>query len=529
MYSKRRKVIMEQTNKIFEIKWPFWQCQAILPNAIGHDIFVWLYLSILVRIVKAEANPSNRVTEKQMKDTRDLIREKFSKELISNSLLKEIENRVKTDFCEETKFKDYDLKPEVNSFLNSFEYLFGDDVEVKTIYKDAVSGAIIPFFEPVYPKYTGIETDQDKDEESSNGDDNDTFIFENNSLRPKEPSARLVLKALGLSKSIENTSDPLVPTEAKESVFSEIAYDEDEEIYEDDTIDFIDDSFSEKAASANDESSCKKKKTIKVIEDTYKKTRYSVLVRMDNESGELVVDPPIEFPNEKGIIAWFNILFKRAMLTNKSLAKKINDFFPKPIIQKKVSQKTMIELFSKNGGLEKCQELYEIVSHSKTYSDELRLEVIRINDNYRAISGFFHVGRLLDLLGKTIPDNIIRSDIDYDTFKFFMSNACDDLGLDQETKFKLIDRYIYREYSRQNKKNDKLPFKELLANAILNNLACKNNPFLYREVIKDAWDLYGARSNVDHPNGDIRLSENDIIRLTKLSKFIVSIQGGKII
>ncbi len=215
---------MEQNNKLFEISWPFWQCQAILPNAVGHDIFVWLYLSLLVRIVKASSNPSKRITEKQMKETRDLIRGKFSKELISDTLLKEIEEKVKGDFCDETEFKEYDLRPEADSFLNSFEYLFGDDVEVKTIYKDAVSGAIMPFFEPVkYPK------------DSEGGT---PFQFDKKILRPKEPSTRLVLKAIKLSQSVETVPDPLVSEEAKEGVISEIIFDEFEEIYEDDTLDF---------------------------------------------------------------------------------------------------------------------------------------------------------------------------------------------------------------------------------------------------------------------------------------------------
>lgn len=500
---------MEQNNKLFEISWPFWQCQAILPNAIGHDIFVWLYLSLLVRIVKVSSKPSKRVTEKQMDETRRLIREKFSKELISDTLLKEIEEKVKKEFCEETQFKDYDLTPEAESFLNSFQYLFGDDVEVKTIYKDAVSGAIMPYFDPI------------KDYQVAHA--NPSFKFDQKILRPKEPSASLVLKAIKLSQSVETIEDPIVSDETKEEAISEF-YDEYEEVYEDDTLNFGGD------APANDDSvatmaKTKKKRTVKVLEDTYQRLDFTVLVHED-EHGELLVDPPIEFPMNKATTAWFNMLFKRAMLTNESLAAKVNEFFPKPKVQENIDPKNMLKLFSEQGKLDKCQELYETVGHSQTCRADLQLEVIRINDNFHAISGFFHVGRLLDLLGKTIPDTVARN-TDYETFKIFMGDACKELGLDDSAKYKLCGPEIHKKYSLRNKASYNLPFKELFANAILNNLACQNNPFLYKEVVEDAWHLYDMRSKVDHPNVDVRLSDEDIKKLTKLAKFIISIQGGK--
>lgn len=500
---------MEQNNKYFEISWPFWQCQAILPNALGHDIFVWLYLSLLVRVAKASSGPSERVTEKQMKQTRDLIRGKFSKELMPDTLLQEIEERVKRDFCDETEFKEYDLKPEAHSFLDSFEFLFGDDVEVKTIYKDAVSGAIVPYFDP-------IENYKDPEKNAS-------FQFDQKCLRPKEPSPRLVLKAIKLSQSVEATSDPLVSEEAKEDALSDI---ESEEIYEDDTLDFGAPEAIEKEepSSGIPAQSSKKKKTVKVVEGTYQKLYFSVLVR--DEQGELMVDPPIEFPMNKATTAWFNMLFKRAMLTNEALATKVNEFFPKPKVQENINPENMLKLFSEGGKLDRCQELYEVVGHSQTHRADLQLEVIRINDNFHSIAGFFHVGRLLDFLGKTIPDTTIAT-VDYDTFKICMKDACDDLGLDGEAKFKLCSPSIYKEYAKPKKASYDLPFKELIANAILNNLACKNSPFLYKEVVEDAWHLYGMRSTVDHSKGDARLTEEDIKKLTKLARFIISIQGGK--
>ena len=514
---------MEQNNKTFEICWPFYQCQAILPNAIGHDIFVWLYLSLFVHINKTEGKPpfyiNNKKREEQKKRVRELIRSKFSKELIPDVLLQEIEEQIEKDFCEEiNEYKDLRIRPEAESFLNSFEYLFGDDVEIKTVYKDAVSGAILPYFEP-------IKRFKDPDERPD-------YKFSESILRGREPSSRLVLKAIKLAESFKTIDDPLVSEESIESTIYEIESLDNEEIYEDDTLDFGEEISSEESnepeEDKDEEESPKKKKvkkTVKVLDGSYQRIDLRMLVYAD-EHGELRVDPPEEFPVNKATIAWFNNLFNKAMLTNESLSTAVNKFFPKPKVEPNVDPKNMVKLFSETGKLDKCQELYEAAGHSKTNRADMQLEIIRINDNFYSITGYFHVGRLLDLLGKSIPDSTIRR-IDFETFKIYMRAACDELGLDQNAKFKLTDIHIFNEYSRPNKNPDKLPFKELLANAILNNLACQSSPFFYKEVIEDAWYLYGMRSQVGHSNGDVRLKEEDITKLTKLAKFIISIQGGK--
>ena len=505
---------MEQNKKTFAINWPFWQCNAILPNAIGHDIFVWLYLSLLVYLNKADGKSENLASDAQMKKTRELIKAKFSRDLLSDTLINDIEKRVEDEFCNfEGKYQTRVLRDDVQSFLNSFEYLFGNDVEVRNIYKDAVTGAIMPFFDEVELKG-----------EKGGAD----FSFPQSVLRRKEPAARLVLNALKLEEKAKITADPIAPLEQKESIVGEIEFDENEEIYEDDTIDFAGDV----ADSAKEESPAlvqgtRHKKTITVLEDSYRFVEYMALVYMDDH-GELSMDPPDEFPPNPATKAWFNRLFRQALLTNEELKKKIDKVFPKPKEEKKVDPKNMLNLFSEHGSLDKCQELFDVVSHSKMLREYMALEVIRINDNFSSIAGYFHVGRLLDLLGRTIPDEVIRSD-SLETYRFNVKEACASLGLSEDDAFKLGGNYIYKEYSRTTKNSKKAPFKALLANAIVNNLACENNPYCYKGVVSDAWYLYGMRSDVDHPNGNVRLTKEDLAKLTRLAKFIVSIQGGKII
>ena len=203
-------------------------------------------------------------------------------------------------------------------------------------------------------------------------------------------------------------------------------------------------------------------------------------------------------------------------------------------IEEKVANKqsesnALLELFANEKALSKCQELYDIAAHSKTYRRELQLEAIRINDNFHSISGFFLVGRFLDYLGKTIPDNVDRSKTTYEEYRILMDDACRHLHLSSDDAYKLKSKNVYGEYARENKKSDKLPFKALFANAILNNLECGRTEFFYKEVVSDAWYLYDNRSKVDHSNEHIVLSDEDIKKLTRLSRFIISIQGGEML
>ena len=518
---QRRKDAMNETNKIMTIEWPFWTCKAMLPNSLGNDMFVWLYLSLLVHLnmLNHRENPYS-FSDKAKQDTRSLLKTKFPK-IMDDFLLTEIENKIEKDFCDvaNQKFGNLVLRKDVESFLDTFESLFSNSTESKTIYKDAITGAICPFFED-------LEKDYHPDQEID-------YKFDESILRSKEPSLRLVQKAIRESQSLLSMDDPLKSIEAKEAVIWNLEAEEDEEVFEDDTIDFDFDEEEEKNAEPETYAEVEKtkhKKAVKIIEDSYQKELLSVNVYL-NSNDELTVDTPTEFPYSKGLTAWFNMLFKRAMIANEKLRKEVNAFFEldKKEEEERADSDSLLELFTSDKMLDKCQDLYDVVSHSKTFQREMRLEVIRINDNFNSISGYFHVGRLLDYLGKTIPDNIDRSSTTIEQYRILMDSACKFLKLPEGAAYKLKSPQIHAEYSRKNKVSDKLAFKVLFANAILNNLACGHSEFLYPEVVDDAWYLYDQRSKVDHPNEHVVLKIEDIQRLTKLARFIVSIQGGEML
>ena len=512
---QRRMDTMNDQNS-FIIEWPFFEWKAVLPQAIGNDIFVWLYISLLINQNEAAKKGKFTYSQQSRGCVHAILRQKFP-QLMNDLLIKDIEKRIEKDFCHVDKFNNLVLKDETLSFINSFEYLFSDEVEVKTIYKDAVTGAVLPFFEDInFKRYF----------------DEITYKFEKeDKFKTNEPSARAVFRAKSLSEKIKKSIDPVAPKESLETVITDIQYEESEEIYEDDTI-YLDDVKEIKEPENYAEAEKEKKnifRSLKMISDSKAKCYFIVKVTR-NESGLLTAEclnVPANF-NNKAIEEWFAVVIRNNMLLDgDGFGKALLEKLPEPIIEETADSQVLIDLYAKNKSLNKCSELYEIVSHSKTKRGDLQLETIRLNDNFYSVAGFFHIGRLLDKLGETIPDNVIRSD-DYDTYKASVKWACEKLKLTKDDAYKLTDPHIFTDYSRKNKQSDKLPFKAIFTNALINNFASYDNEFFYPEIVSDVWELYDYRSMVDHFKKDTKLKEEDIKKITRLARFIVSIQGGKI-
>lgn len=499
---------MENDKKTFTVSWPFWQCQAIMPKATGNDVFVWLYLSLLVHENQKDKKENPLAySEKAKAGVRTIMKEKFPQTMDDN-LIHEIEEKIDLDFTEvvNERYGNKILKKDVIGFLDSFEYLFSNDVEVKTIYKDAVTGAILPFFKDAdSPKRTDVD-------------------FTLRPLAKKEPSNGLVQKALKLSVPMGKASDPLTPQDSVDSLVLE--FDPEEETYFDDTLSFDEEVDDKKDPETYaDIVKTKEKRTIRILDGSYSLQNYTITASLDT-NGDLSVEQPLEFPINKATSAWFSMIFRRAYMTNEEFAKKVDEVLPRQVKQEPIANETMQELFSSRGQFKNCQKLYDSVSHSKTLRAELQLETIHIEDNFTSLSGFFYVGRFLDYLGRTIPDTTIRDD-SLDEFRLNMRAACANLGISEGDCWKLTNESIWKEYTRNFKNPDRAPFKALFANAILNNISCSESQFFYKEVVQDAWYLYDSRSKVDHPNGNPRLSMEDVEKLVKVAKFIISIQGGK--
>lgn len=125
-----------------KINWPFYRYDIIMPKHEESDLLVWLYLSLVVLYNEQVGKKRESYEPTEINDALQLIKEKF-KVLATDELLATIQDSVDKVYLDGvTK----ELKQETFEFLNTFEGLFSDDVDTCQIFRDRLSGEILPEF-----------------------------------------------------------------------------------------------------------------------------------------------------------------------------------------------------------------------------------------------------------------------------------------------------------------------------------------------------------------------------------------------
>ena len=499
---------MSQTErKVFFVQWPIYQYEAMLPEAIEDDVFVWLYLSLLVYNNKLQHKPPRNYDESVVADTEALILQKFSP-AINKTILEGISNRIQADFCVKDYSRIIGLKDDVDGFLNSFEYLFNDDVQVKTVYKDAVTGAILPFFDRVFPNREGKNADP---------------VI--NPVASVVPSVKLILKAIKDEQRVGKSEEPV---KDEDEGLSEFFDPNQESFFSDDDL-----KFDEKEPEESEpKTGARKNYSVKVLDNSRQTLYFRLVIYRDDDKSPIKVDAPQEFPI--ALTAWFNMIFAKAKSSNSQVADLIKQQFPAPAIdlsRSGVSSEESINIFGEGKKLRHCEELYSVVSNSLFKKKEMQSEVIGIDENFDTIYCMMNLGRLLDYLGGGVMNAERRqsNQMSQDLFALTVSGTCTALGVDDEgnhaiTRYAQIRSNYEKYYNRGTTFDD---FKLELLDLLLSNSRLRESKFLYPQFISDAFSLYRKRSLTDHPKNDELLNDGDIARLTNLAKLLIDVQGGK--
>ena len=123
-----------------KIIWPFYRFSAVIPNQIGGDIFVWLYLSLVVFVNESKKLNKDNYNDDVKIEAQKLINEKFSN-IIDYQTMEKIVSKAEKDFIADDK-----IKEDTFTFLDTFENLFADNCETRMVYQDAVTGEVLPYF-----------------------------------------------------------------------------------------------------------------------------------------------------------------------------------------------------------------------------------------------------------------------------------------------------------------------------------------------------------------------------------------------
>ena len=126
--------------KIDTLVWPFYRYSALIPEQIGGDLFVWLYLSLISFENQNQGLARNNYSDAIKQSVEKILQDKFSSVIDSQTLERIIRN-AETQFIDGGK-----IKEETFSFIDTYETLFSDKLDVKYIFQDAITGEVLPFF-----------------------------------------------------------------------------------------------------------------------------------------------------------------------------------------------------------------------------------------------------------------------------------------------------------------------------------------------------------------------------------------------
>lgn len=474
------------------IIWPFYRYSALIPKQIGTDLFVWLYLSLVILQNQQRGLPKNSYTEEIKKDVELIILEKFSS-VIDKQTFDKIKSNAEKDFVFSSE-----LKPETFSFVDTYQSLFSDKLDVKYIFQDAITGEVVPYF-----------GDTSYIEDSNNGENH---LKKRSGI--KEPSKRAVKKAyehyIRLKKySSDDESD-------------EIEAEFEDEIFDEDKQTFIDDEFEtlEELQKAEEQKSLRDYNVI-FLKDS--KVLFNIDVPVFVRGNELMLKSPFSRNTDQ----WINRCVIKAQNVSEDMAELFkslkNDYI---IAEPSISEFKEINKSDFASSLKHCATIYRMIDSLN--DDDLRKDIIRLDCHFDAeeIVSYYYIGRILDTLVRDYVDypertkNSDRKKIDYDRFCLEIDAKCQNHNINYEMlkRKNIFENWRLRKDTRSDGKKD-VSFKADIADIVLKTDFI-NLEELYPSFFEDLFQLYDERNKADHADRDARVSASTIQNLEKILKVL---------
>lgn len=494
---------MTEYNQIDEmtIAWPFYRYTVLIPEQVRGDLFVWLYLSLIIFKNNELKLNSLSYTEEVKESVSDILKAKFSSVISSgdqSNLSKIIENAEK-DYLEDNENGKH-LKEETLDFINTYSELFSDNLQVKYIYQDGITGEVLPYF--------GENMVLD---ESENG----FKLFFNS--RVKFPTKQAIKRAYRQYDSLKKNNSIEIEEEFDEIEEKEVEYNPFNQVDEEDAFfddfDEVDDVFTESKTAHSDKIDTRNFNVV-YLDNTKVEMSYDVKVHIVDNM--IVVDSP--FGNRTDI--WMNRCFNKARNISSFLEEKLSTFEQSSNVSetKDTSKKNIIETYKKDvaDSLVVCGPLYRLAESLN--NKDLQDLVIKIDYSYKNNNNegiFNQIGRYLECLVQPI----IKSDNDYRkryTHQFY----CNEIAYQAKS---INYNYLLKESIFIDwKKGAGHSFKGDIADLILNsNLGEK----AYYDFIEDLFKLYNIRNQYSHYNNETKevITKNHIDSLLKVSKVLAEL------
>lgn len=475
-----------------KIIWPFYRFSAVIPNQIGGDIFVWLYLSLVVFVNESKNLNKDNYNDDVKIEAQKLINEKFSN-IIDYQTMEKIVSKAEKDFIADNK-----IKEDTFTFLDTFENLFADNCETRMVYQDAVTGEVLPYFG---------DTSNIEDYHVRSGAE-DCVRF--GKLKVDDPSSRAIKKAYDQYMKLKKFNTVSEDTEVE---LGDEFIDEDEQTFLDTGVE--DNLFVEERK----EKKSLRKMDVILVQDT--KVELNVLIPVYIKDNKLSVRSPFGKITDN----WLNKCMDKGRNISSDMDQKLMALETKYCIEeKKINEYIESHRNDFASTLKYCQVLYRMIDFLN--DDQMRANVVKLDTFFSQgdILCYCYGGRILDGIIKKIQynktDALERKSTDFSQFCCEIDNKC------QKTTVKyffLKSKNIFDDWKKKFSKRDGkeyMSFKADIADIIIRTDLI-SSPSMYDSFLEDLFDIYGMRNAFDHNNDDnVTISQDKLDKLTKAVRIL---------
>lgn len=483
------ELLLMRKNEKLEIAWPFNKYEILVPEIIESDLFIILYIKLLIFTAKSSEKEfrMNEFTQNDIDRTDDLMKNNFGS-IIDDKMLDMIKSNGSKYIASSRTYSGtiFELTDSAKKVLNN-EVAYSETIRNYFIYQDALSGEVVSYFGNELKEKTEYERDR---------------------LSPiikERPKPMYVLNKYDRYITRSKLSEAKSQTDINE-------LDDDRTLLDFDTEHDIDDNFFDEYLEKENDNFDKKEKTETSV-------RYK-------DGGTLVYfDIDIEAINNRMVVTtqfneWVDNEFPEIITRAKNsgrcddLSSKLKTLhLEEPLSKNLLSIDSLESDFVSQ--LKYFRKVYEV---AEEFCDKKRLRyyVIRIEQRFsaRTIEFFQEVGNFMEFLTKPYIDRGNRGLI----YKFYENDLLlreNQLNIDLG---KMRNSEIYSDWKKNRER-----FKADLASAILSwDFSLVEEKF-DKDLINRVMHIYSIRNQINHDSKHVKPEVSDVY-IEYIYQFVVFIR-----
>ena len=449
--------------------WSFVRFEALVPERIQDDTFVWFYLSLVVLVNKENQRPEDSYSTDTAEEVYDIILNQF-RTIIDKSILSRIIGYVERDhlILDTTQAGNARcLRPESLDSLDSYRELFSEKTCLRHIFRDTLTGAVVPCFD--------IDPSRLKTEKSDKIPANKQFMT--------PPSKSKVERAIKSYERSKNTKFSFSETPINSNIF----YDPNA------TVDFDPDDEDELFDSQPDNPVIDFEFNVVYLNEIGE--CYDLPIDVYLENNKIVVDSP--FANEEATRSWLNQRFDYAKKSGlcKELSQLVNsweeEYLISPLEIEKADQ--IINSVPANSVADRLKQFGRVYRLVETTTNEDLKALTQLMEQFFSSRSHVYFNVLGNFLECLIVPLFKRfpSKKNYTFWTLTQTLRGKSVALNVDFRRLIESEHVFNDWMA----NRHSGFKAKILDIVLREPGLTKCQVLYQNFITELFELYDKRNN----------------------------------